>query len=394
MSCKVPRRIAALLFEYNDDVTKSARYIRTWPPDKTDSPATRDQYEDFYKRHGDGDVKLGEDMVTEDGKIDPQDFVFFEPEDKNGVLRPPVIDLTQQENKYEKLMLDMEHEGSLSLANAFAYLLRKARMMRYNSCLSMLTGLKNYHRHVFYSHSTQPLSPNSPIAASPLASPNGNTDVGMLPEEGGEGAEGRDEEEEEMHMTMEEVVRTCLELEVWLHSQQLMVCHDAKRAEGLQKALDSKLVKLLDEQLELVQKELLLRAIDIFEYPAYYKDVSERYLDVVHEEVPVLGFTQEEISSQFPNPKFHLGLEDERHQPLYRRIVSQAIDSYFYNDWNARMELWAFQKSPVTEGRSRKCMKFIASKPMGDLTDTQVPGVVYIATEVGVKLIAIKRNVF
>ena len=37
-------------------------------------------------------------------------------------------------------------------------------------------------------------------------------------------------------------------------------------------------------------------------------------------------------------------------------------------------------------------MRYIAAKPMGDLTDTRVPGVVYIATERGVQLIAIKRS--
>ena len=43
-------------------------------------------------------------------------------------------------------------------------------------------------------------------------------------------------------------------------------------------------------------------------------------------------------------------------------------------------------------GQRKECMRYIAAKPMGDLTDTRVPGVVYIATERGVQLIAIKRS--
>ncbi len=40
-----------------------------------------------------------------------------------------------------------------------------------------------------------------------------------------------------------------------------------------------------------------------------------------------MGFTAEELSGPFPRPVPHLGLEDELRQSLYRRIVSQAIDS-------------------------------------------------------------------
>jgi len=215
----------------------------------------------------------------------------------------------------------------------------------------------------------------------------------------------------DLHLPMATVVEACLEMEIWL-SRQVTAESDACRAAQLRESLDPELTKLMDEQLHLVQRELLLRAVDIFDYPDWYSKLSEAYLTLcglgdgggggdgegggdgggARFLLPPLGFSMEELSGPFPRPVPHLGLEDECRQSLYRRIVSQAVDSYFYNDWNARMELWAFQKSPVLERKSRRCMQFVASKPMGDLTDTRVPGVVYIATEKGVKLIAIKRK--
>ena len=61
----IPRSLAALLFEFNDEQTHSARYVRTWPPESTDAPITAARWEQemtaFYKRHGEGDIRLGYD---------------------------------------------------------------------------------------------------------------------------------------------------------------------------------------------------------------------------------------------------------------------------------------------------------------------------------------------
>lgn len=90
MPLNVSNRIAALLYEHNDEVTKSARYVKTWPisSDPNNEPATPEQQEEFYKRHGDCDAKLGENRISEDGKLDPREFVFFEPEDEDVCVNP------------------------------------------------------------------------------------------------------------------------------------------------------------------------------------------------------------------------------------------------------------------------------------------------------------------
>ena len=71
MPLNVPNRIAALLYEHNDEVTKSARYVKTWPIGEPSEPATPEQQEEFYKRHGDGDAKLGENRISEEDKRQP-----------------------------------------------------------------------------------------------------------------------------------------------------------------------------------------------------------------------------------------------------------------------------------------------------------------------------------
>ncbi len=71
------------------------------------------------------------------------------------------------------------------------------------------------------------------------------------------------------HLPMAAVVEACLEMEIWL-SRQVTFESDAARAAELRRALDPELTKLMDEQLHLVQKELLLRAVDIFDYPEEY----------------------------------------------------------------------------------------------------------------------------
>ena len=398
MPLNVPNRIAALLYEHNDEVTKSARYVKTWPisSDPNNEPATPEQQEEFYKRHGDCDAKLGENRISEDGKLDPREFVFFEPEDEDVCVNPQICSSSGLA-QYEKLLM-LEQEGVLSLANAFAYLLRRARVMRYESCISMLTGLKNYHRHVFLSQSQRHHhSPNSTLdfdGARDDMSIDDEVASPKLPP--GDPA---------LHMPLKDVVEACLELEIWVSTQAATFHNEQAMADRLGRSLDPKLVKLLDQQLDLCQRELLLRAVDIFTFPQYYKDLSDQYLEVVHDGIDLLGFTQEELEGMFPRrPVYNLGVEDKCRVTLYRRIVSQAIDSYFYDDCSARMELWAMGASPVCHrrwretgsmggaGQRKECMRYIAAKPMGDLTDTRVPGVVYIATERGVQLIAIKRS--
>ena len=56
---EIPSKIIALLCEFNDDTTKSARYVRSWPP--AVEPVTKKEYEDFYERIGEGDVRLGQE---------------------------------------------------------------------------------------------------------------------------------------------------------------------------------------------------------------------------------------------------------------------------------------------------------------------------------------------
>ncbi|QDZ19838.1 hypothetical protein HOP50_03g23540 [Chloropicon primus] len=397
----IPERIAALLYEGDHNITKSARYVRTWPPEEKTTPKESKSLQrerDFFARLGDGSVELGKKMVTEDGKVDPKEFIFFEPEEKNVHLFPKFAPHSLE--NHEKVLL--ESDAILSLSNAFAYLLRRAKVMRYHSCLSMLTGLRNYYVHVILSQG------RGGSQRSDLTSPNSTLDLSLGGEDDlaargakpGVIAEGAPP----LHMPLQDVVQACTALEAWLISQEAFE-NDYSMAKQLKGSLHQKLVKLLDEQLELVQRELLLRACDIFSFPPWYQDLSEQYLNnaVYGDAAEALCFAGQDKEDDFAFAR-DLSVEDESRVCLYRRIVSQAIDAYFYDDWNARMELWAFQRNPVRwrdellrgpqQGR-RACMKFIASKPMGDLTDTRVPSIVYIATnETGVKLIAIRRSMF
>ena len=401
-----PERIAALLYEGDDNFTKSARYVRTWPPEETTSKdSTKQSTEqstelererDFFTRLGDGSAELGKKMVTEDGKVYPKEFIFFEPEEKNVHLFPKFAPHSLE--FHERILL--ESDGILSLSNAFAYLLRRAKVMRYHSCLSMLTGLRNYYVHVILSQG------RGGSQMSDLTSPNSTLDLSLAEEDdlaawGAKTDEIAEGGSPPLHMQLQEVVQACTVLEAWLISQESFES-DYSMAEKLKRSLHQKLVKLLDEQLELVQRELLLRACDIFAFPSWYQDLSEEHLNnAVYGDAAEAIFAGQNKEDVYVRD---LSIEDDSRVCLYRRIVSQAIDAYFYDDWNARMELWAFQRSPVRwrdellrgsqQGR-RACMKFIASKPMGDLTDTRVPSIVYIATnETGVKLIAIRRSMF
>ena len=112
----MPNKIAALLYEFNDDMS-AARYVRTWPPQV--EPVTRSQYEDFYRRHGEGDVKLGEERVTEDGKLDPKQYIFFEPEEPEVCINPQnIFDLNKLNTQYERLMQELEQRKQEQLEEA------------------------------------------------------------------------------------------------------------------------------------------------------------------------------------------------------------------------------------------------------------------------------------
>ena len=361
-------RVAALLYEEDDPNPQCARYASTVADDA------------FFARHGEGDPLLGRSRVCENGKIDPDEFFFFEPEDATVCVRPAEV-YQSSADQLDKLMM-LEADGALSLANSFAYLLRRTRILRYESCLSMLVGLRAYNRHVLLG------------AKSCADSPNSTLDLGLL--EGlGEVALAGGGRAADLHMPVKDVYQACLTLEAWLRSQSTYE-NDLEVAECLRQSLDSKLVALLDEQLTALEKELVLGAKDMFSFPDFYGDLARRHAagESLDRDDP-LAFTEQELLSEVPR---NMSLEDEARVGLYCRVVSQAVDSYFFSS-GATVELWAFNSSPVrwrareSGGRVGSCMRFLASKPLSDLTDTKVKDVVYIAeTGVGIRLIALRKN--
>lgn len=194
--------------------------------------------------------------MTEDGKLDPREFIFFEPEEPEICINPQnIFDLNKFSSQYEKLLRELEPNGRLSLSKAFAYLLRKARIMRYQSCFLMLMGLKNYYWHIFCNTAASP----SPGLNGPNDEESESKDLNAKSNRQKKKSTNSNytEPRRGLHMPMKSLVEACLELEMWLHRQQVTYNNDREKAEHLITLLDPKLVNLLDEQLNVLQKEAI-----------------------------------------------------------------------------------------------------------------------------------------